>query len=488
MKKDNCVVVIGAGIAGLSTAALLAYSGKKVTVLERNWLPGGCASSYPRKHFVFESGATTLVGLSEGMPVQFLLDTLGIELPAWQLQTPMQVHLKNGEILTRYQDLDQWIAEAERVFGPEGQRPFWEKCFKISRFVWETSIEQRAFPPQSLSDLGFAIQHFKLKQLPFAALAFKSTRQLLADYDLDKNPLFVDFVNEQLLITAQNYLDEVNVLFGATALCYTNFPNFYLPGGLVKLSEALIAYLESKGGSIELRHEVTAVTRTPDGFLVHSPKGDSPAGQVVSALPMNNTAAIFEKGELPKWLNKKVLGSSELRSAFQMGIVFRPKHRISCIHHQIHLKEPLPGLGAASIFLSMSHPDDHLRCGPDEVVASVSTHVFDPENTLLDNKHVLEEKILEILESHGFLERSEVIYQHSSTPHSWQKWTGRAWGQVGGYPQFARIKPWQMAGARLEKGALYQCGDSTYPGQGIPGACLSGIIAWQKMMLDGVLR
>jgi phytoene dehydrogenase-like protein len=48
-----------------------------------------------------------------------------------------------------------------------------------------------------------------------------------------------------------------------------------------------------------------------------------------------------------------------------------------------------------------------------------------------------------------------------------------------------RIKPWQMLDARLDHRSAYLCGDSAYPGQGIPGAGLSGIIAWQKMQLDG---
>ena len=77
-------------MAGLTAAALLAHRGQQVLVLEQNWLPGGCASSYSRKGFVFESGATTLVGLDQGMPLRHLLDTIGIELPLRSLAIPMQ--------------------------------------------------------------------------------------------------------------------------------------------------------------------------------------------------------------------------------------------------------------------------------------------------------------------------------------------------------------------------------------------------------------
>ena len=76
------------------------------------------------------------------------------------------------------------------------------------------------------------------------------------------------------------------------------------------------------------------------------------------------------------------------------------------------------------------------------------------------------------------------MYRHSSPHGAWEKWTARAHGFVGGYPQYIDIKPWMMKDVRLDGKRAYICGDSTYPGQGIPGACLSGIIAVEKMRLD----
>jgi phytoene dehydrogenase-like protein len=40
-----------------------------------------------------------------------------------------------------------------------------------------------------------------------------------------------------------------------------------------------------------------------------------------------------------------------------------------------------------------------------------------------------------------------------------------------------------MMNARLTKG-FYLCGDSVYPGQGIPGVALSGMIAANKLLMD----
>ena len=86
----------------------------------------------------------------------------------------------------------------------------------------------------------------------------------------------------------------------------------------------------------------------------------------------------------------------------------------------------------------------------------------------------------------NFLKKEDIEYYHSYLPASWENWIGRKYGFVGGYPQYFKIKPWQMIDARLDGKNAYICGDTTYPGQGIPGATLSGLIAYEKMKLDGV--
>ena len=49
MKKTPRVVVIGAGVGGLTTAALLAQAGCEVTVLEGQVYPGGSAGTFFHK-------------------------------------------------------------------------------------------------------------------------------------------------------------------------------------------------------------------------------------------------------------------------------------------------------------------------------------------------------------------------------------------------------------------------------------------------------
>ena len=62
MKYD--VIVIGAGLGGLTAGAKLAREGKKVLVIEQHSQPGGCATTFKRGDFTFEVGLHEMDGPS----------------------------------------------------------------------------------------------------------------------------------------------------------------------------------------------------------------------------------------------------------------------------------------------------------------------------------------------------------------------------------------------------------------------------------------
>lgn len=62
---DYDTIIIGAGPGGLTAGAKLAGSGKKVLVLEKHLKPGGCATIFKRKDFIFEVGLHELDGFNE---------------------------------------------------------------------------------------------------------------------------------------------------------------------------------------------------------------------------------------------------------------------------------------------------------------------------------------------------------------------------------------------------------------------------------------
>ncbi len=75
-KKDFPIVIIGAGLGGLVSAAYLSKYGFNVTLIEQHSIPGGYATSFDREDFTFDVSLHATVA-EHAMP-QMILSDLGI--------------------------------------------------------------------------------------------------------------------------------------------------------------------------------------------------------------------------------------------------------------------------------------------------------------------------------------------------------------------------------------------------------------------------
>jgi phytoene desaturase len=114
----DSVVVIGAGLGGLSAALRLAGSGRSVTVLEQSPLPGGRAGRLEQGGFAFDTGPSVLT-----MP-QLIADALacvGEQLEDWLDLIPVEPAYRatfaDGSALAVHSDVD---AMAEAIAGFSG--------------------------------------------------------------------------------------------------------------------------------------------------------------------------------------------------------------------------------------------------------------------------------------------------------------------------------------------------------------------------------
>ena len=71
-------VIIGGGIGGLVTGALLAKEGYKVTVLEKNAIIGGGLQTFKRHGVSFPTGMHIFGGFQEGGNLRKLFEYLGV--------------------------------------------------------------------------------------------------------------------------------------------------------------------------------------------------------------------------------------------------------------------------------------------------------------------------------------------------------------------------------------------------------------------------
>ncbi len=87
------VLIIGAGISGLTSAALLSKAGLKVGVLERHYLIGGYLQGFERKEFVFDTAIHWLNQCGEDGTVTRLFRHIGDDYPRAQVMQRIQRHI-----------------------------------------------------------------------------------------------------------------------------------------------------------------------------------------------------------------------------------------------------------------------------------------------------------------------------------------------------------------------------------------------------------
>lgn len=78
MPDSYDVIIIGAGMGGLSTGLYLAERGLKTLILEAQASPGGLCTSFEREGFTFDTCIHWLVGCAEGGAVRHTLEHFGI--------------------------------------------------------------------------------------------------------------------------------------------------------------------------------------------------------------------------------------------------------------------------------------------------------------------------------------------------------------------------------------------------------------------------
>lgn len=472
-------IVIGSGYGGISTAALLAKQGFSVLILESHITIGGCASFFKRKGLTFDVGATTLSGVLDNQPLGKLFNELNIQPNIKKLDPGMVVYLKDKKII-RFADKNKWIEESNKKFNID-QTDFWNRIYNIESKSWDLIGNNYNLPPRNISDLLSLskISNFKhIDLLPGLIVPLKS---LLKKYNLDKNVDFKNFIDEQLLISTQNKSDLAPYLTSSIGLAYPS-ETYYPYGGIYKPLELMVDYIKTRKGEIKFKEKVINIDQNQDFYEVKTKRGNIYRSKgIISNIPIWNMKSITNSHIKDYFIDiSKNFNTSW--GAFTLYFAVKDNIELETAYYQIHTRTQLPFVSSRSIFISFSLSDDYQKAPEGWRTVTISTHtkVDEWENISKDEydrkKELLEESIID--EFNYFfpeLALKEKSFINSGTPKTFDFYTGRYKGYVGGIPHTVKKSILSLPSNKTPFDNFYMVGDTVFPGQGIPAVVVGAL-------------
>ncbi|MEM6597348.1 MAG: C-3',4' desaturase CrtD [Cyanobacteria bacterium P01_C01_bin.69] len=489
------VVVIGGGIGGLTAAALLAHRGYAVKVFDQAIVPGGCASTFKRRGFTFDVGATQVAGLEPGGIHYQIFEELGIELPPASECDPACAVFLPGETepISVWRDPQKWKAERERQFP--GSAPFWAFMKALFDFSWRFQQRDPVLPPRSAWDifqLATALRPDTLLTVPFT---FSTVGEILRGYGLYQNRRLRTFLDMQLKLYSQTTADKTAVLYAATALGVSQAPQglFHLKGSMQVLSDRLVESLERDGGELHMRHTAEAVeieNGKPTQVKITNNRGDSwleDADHVVANVTVQNLVRLAEDGKM-KGYKKRVEKLEPSSGAFviYLGVEQSAVPENCPPHLQFLYDYDGPIAENNSLFVSVSREGDgRAPNGKATIIASSFTEVQQWYDCDEDGYKVMKERYtqeaISKLKDYFDLRPEHLVHVEAATPRSFETFTGRENGIVGGIGQkVPTFGPFGFA-TRTPVKNLWLVGDSTHPGEGTAGVSYSAMTAVRQI-------
>jgi C-3',4' desaturase CrtD len=495
MKK---VIVIGAGIGGLTAGALLAKQGYEVLILDQGLVAGGCASTFSRRGFTFDVGASQVAGLEPGGIHHRIFQDLEIELPPATFCDPACAVFLPQETtpIAVWRDRQKWQSEREKQFP--GSEKFWQLLRILFESSWQFQSRDPVLPPRNFWDFYQLISALRLDTLVTVPFTLMTVGDALRLFGL-KDRRLKTFLDLQLKLYSQVNAEETALLYAATALAVSQAPQglYHLQGSMQVLSDRLVEGLKKYGGSLKMRHTVTQID-TESGKVTGVRIRNDQTGEiwtekadyVVANVTAQNLVKLVDDAKMTNY-KLRVANLPQSSGAFVIYLgVNQEAIPENCPPHLQFLYDYDGPLGEMnSLFVSVSKPGDgRAPEGKATIMASSFTDYQQwwsgTEKDYQQLKQDYTSKAIARLSQYFNLTNETIIHLETATPRTFARFTAREHGIVGGIGQrVSTFGPFGFA-TRTPIKQLYLVGDSTHPGEGTAGVSYSALTAVRQLIAD----
>ena len=490
MKKRE-IVVVGAGIAGLTSAAILSKLGFSVTLIESHYQSGGCAGTFKRQQYIFDVGATQVAGLEEEGIHRKIFDFLEIPVPDASILDPAcVVDLNDGSrAIHIWYEEERWIKERDLQFP--GSHKFWQLCAFIHTNNWKFANKNPVMPIRNFWDLSQLVKALTPLNLLSGFLIKSSMFDLLKLCGCHKDKRLIQFLNLQLKLYSQEDVYNTAALYGSTVLQMGQHPRglFHLKHSMQALSNALEDSLKKTEAEIVFGQKVKSIK------FDHSNKcwkvsassnkkiNEYLTKEIVYTLPPQSLLQhLDEDFEAIKKYKSQIRSLPKPTGAlvFYSAIQRKKINQLTANHYQFSHQE----LG--SLFISISNNGDgRAPLGEVTLIASIFTQTNDwidlDKSSYLKKKEEFFLKISKAIEIQYAISSDDWLHRELATPLGFQRWTNRPNGIVGGLGQNPKIFGLLGIASRTPMKGLWLCGDSIYPGEGTAGVSQSALMVSRQI-------
>lgn len=324
------LVIVGAGIAGLSAGVYAQRSGFETVILEKHIIPGGLSTSWTRKGYLFEGGMHWLTGSSEKLTLNRIWHEVGAlkeNNPIFYRDPIYTLISKDGRQLRLFRDLKK-LKEEFLAYSPEDKKMINRLCSDIKLFINVHMLVADISCLKSKRPTHPKLSEY-LSMTPALGRLIQLTKMSYTDYvEKFKNK---DLRELLLSVIGQRY----NALsFVYTLASFSSGDCGYPKGGSLRLTKNMADTFESLGGKIEYRQTVEKViieNGKVTGVIANGKKISADA-VIITQDTRKTVEDLFEIPLKERWISKmKKNVVSEQNMYIALGVKCELKDYPKCV-------------------------------------------------------------------------------------------------------------------------------------------------------------